>query len=483
MIVKLFLFYIALLIFEIFYFINGGSVHYYEDLKHTKRALQVMSDMSRRMRRQSVRMGMLKQKKNFNAVDAWKRGYRKIRILNIMKNPYLYQGDVLFTKIQASYMVNQIRVHLKRKGIRYPQFFFLNSTRIKRKVKSDVFYKWDMPVAYFVKQGVNPQTVDSALLHLQQRTCLRFQRSAQPLPVGMVGIHYIYGDGCQSYIGKVYTDRAQEVSLGNNCDHPSLVQHETLHAMGLFHEQSRYDRDKYINVIQQNVIPNQLHNFDIVDREDSENYGLPYDYTSVMHYPISLFSVNDQPTTFPKDKTYAQSVGTQDALTFIDVKFINIHYCSHICPRGIQCVNWGYQDPNNCNQCKCPPGFHGRDCGNIGWPSNECGQTVYKITDQVQAISVQGSKICIFMIEGQPGTKIAYKIVESRVSPGFTDHCSYENTVEVKYWKDKSVSGARYCLRPMEIPRFSNDDLLEVVYRSNQTNNFAFIVFKAVTNF
>uniref|UniRef100_A0A0K0EJM5 Zinc metalloproteinase n=1 Tax=Strongyloides stercoralis TaxID=6248 RepID=A0A0K0EJM5_STRER len=481
MIVKLFLLNIVLLIFETLYFVNGGSLHYYEDLKHTKRALQVMSDMSRRMRRQSVRTKIMPQKKS-NAVNMWHKGYRKVRMINIMRNPNLYQGDVLFTKYQATYMVGQIRTQMKSRGIRYPQFFFLNSTRMKRKVKTDVFFRWDMPVPFFIKEGVNPNTVESALLHLQQRTCLRFQRSPGPIS-GRSGIHYIYGDGCQSYIGKISTDRPQEVSLGNNCDHPSLVQHETLHAMGLFHEQSRYDRDKYINIIQQNVIPNQLHNFNIVGKEDAEDYGLPYDYTSVMHYPINLFSVNNEPTTFPKDKTYAQSVGTQDALTYIDVKFINIHYCSHICPGRIKCVNWGYQDPNDCNKCKCPPGFHGRDCGNIGWPLNECGQTVFKVTDQVQSIYVKGSKTCIYMIEGPPGTKIAYKIVECIIDPAFKSQCTYENTVEVKYWKDKSVSGARYCLRPMDIPRFSNDDLLEIVYRSNETTNFAFIVFKAVTNF
>ena len=40
----------------------------------------------------------------------------------------------------------------------------------------------------------------------------------------------------------------QPVNLGYSCMYKSTVQHEFLHALGFFHEQSRPDRDKFLQV-------------------------------------------------------------------------------------------------------------------------------------------------------------------------------------------------------------------------------------------
>lgn len=52
---------------------------------------------------------------------------------------------------------------------------------------------------------------------------------------------------CFSYVGKVIAN-GQNVSIGSNCDALAIVEHEILHALGFYHEQSRYDRDTYVTI-------------------------------------------------------------------------------------------------------------------------------------------------------------------------------------------------------------------------------------------
>ena len=50
----------------------------------------------------------------------------------------------------------------------------------------------------------------------------------------------------------------QGVSLAGNCISMSNAVHEIGHAVGFWHEQSRPDRDQYVNVLLNNVIDGKL---------------------------------------------------------------------------------------------------------------------------------------------------------------------------------------------------------------------------------
>lgn len=38
------------------------------------------------------------------------------------------------------------------------------------------------------------------------------------------------------------------MSIGDRCDTKAIVEHELLHALGFYHEQSRSDRDDYVKI-------------------------------------------------------------------------------------------------------------------------------------------------------------------------------------------------------------------------------------------
>lgn len=66
------------------------------------------------------------------------------------------------------------------------------------------------------------------------------------------------------------------------------VAHEVGHALGLFHEHQRPDRDNYISVVRQNIKTGQESNFSPVNSSFIEYLDVPYDLTSDMHYRAAV---------------------------------------------------------------------------------------------------------------------------------------------------------------------------------------------------
>lgn len=51
---------------------------------------------------------------------------------------------------------------------------------------------------------------------------------------------------------------AQALSIGENCAKFGIIVHEIGHAIGYYHEHTRPDRDKYVQVFEENIMDGRL---------------------------------------------------------------------------------------------------------------------------------------------------------------------------------------------------------------------------------
>lgn len=102
--------------------------------------------------------------------------------------------------------------------------------------------------------------------------------------------------------------------------------HELSHALGIWHEQSRPDRDNFVRIVWENIATNARSNFNKYTT-GVDTLGSPYDYYSIMHYESKAFSVNGKPTIIPlKQGVDLISAALKKSLTAIDVDVLRKYY-------------------------------------------------------------------------------------------------------------------------------------------------------------
>ena len=146
-----------------------------------------------------------------------------------------------------------------------------------------VHYAFDSSVSSGLRANIR-----TAMNTIERQTCLRFLHRFNER-------NYIWftsytNDGCSSYVGQ--QGGSQEITLGPGCNNISIIIHEIGHALGLWHEQSRPDRDGYVQIITGNIQSGRRSQFNRRNSYEAENQGTAYDYGSVMHYDSDAFSSN-----------------------------------------------------------------------------------------------------------------------------------------------------------------------------------------------
>lgn len=183
-------------------------------------------------------------------------------------------------------------------------------------------YLWpDRLVPYEIHSNLpNQERVTDAIKHWEEHTSLRFvERTSANAHQYPNYILFRPGNGCSSYVGM--QGKMQPINLASACSTGNTI-HEIGHAIGLWHEQSRSDRDEYVDVRYENIISLYAFNFD--KQEDNGQDLGEYDYGSIMHYPRWAFSRNGKDTIVPLDPN--AEIGQRDGLSADDIAAVEEMY-------------------------------------------------------------------------------------------------------------------------------------------------------------
>jgi astacin len=183
-------------------------------------------------------------------------------------------------------------------------------------------YRWpNALMPYTIDAALpNKQRVTDAIAHYHANTNLRFvERTAANASQYPNYVRVFKEDGCWSYVGM--QGGMQNLSLADGCSTGSTI-HELGHAWGLWHEQSREDRDAYITIHWENIESGKASNFN-QHISDGDDIG-SYDYGSIMHYGRYAFSKNGLPTITPKQS--GVTIGQRNGLSAGDIAALHHIY-------------------------------------------------------------------------------------------------------------------------------------------------------------
>jgi len=158
--------------------------------------------------------------------------------------------------------------------------------------------KWPGGVIPFHIQPdvVNPERVYQAIA-MFEGSAIRFQPQQGEKDV----LVFERGEQhCLSYVGKV--GGKQPLYIEPRCS-PTDIAHEIMHALGFVHEQNRSDRDRYVSVNFDNIEENFRFNFEKLPDAFMATSGLaPFDFESIMIYPVWMFAKPGKSTMEPLDR-------------------------------------------------------------------------------------------------------------------------------------------------------------------------------------
>lgn len=180
-------------------------------------------------------------------------------------------------------------------------------------------------IPYEIDAGFpDSSAVKKAIQHWNTKTSIRFVKRAKE--ADYIRINYVPG-GASAEIGR--RGGMQVVSIGKDCPMGSVA-HELGHAVGLWHEHCRNDRDKFVTIDETNIEDGCEDNFkqNWIDGKETPTVDLgAYDYGSLMHYSADSFPIDPEvPVIIAKKLPANVKMGQRDGLSAGDIAAVELLY-------------------------------------------------------------------------------------------------------------------------------------------------------------
>uniref|UniRef100_A0A0N5BTW6 Metalloendopeptidase n=1 Tax=Strongyloides papillosus TaxID=174720 RepID=A0A0N5BTW6_STREA len=386
----------------------------------------------------------------------------------------------------------------------------------KRDIFDDEFRSWTIPIKYKIESPLTKNTIQEALAEISKNTCIEFNED-NSLTDNTQGIVFKKSGHCSSEVGLMYSNRTQSIQLTEDCSkRKGVILHEVGHALGLVHEHSRKDRDKYVTFTENYVKSGEDVNFRINNNTEFTNFSTYYDYNSIMHYGPYDFTNNPWKKVLTSNlhKEYDRMMGQRSYMTFNDYKKINKAHCDK-CRKNkrknkakdkkkikkkdeaknnkkdktknnnkseckkIKCFNGGYQRFNDSENCFCPTGYTGKACENINKSDDSCGSTNFQVTDKIQYYAMSGNRKCYIFLLADEKKKINIGIYYTYAKSKTI--CTEDVSHQIKYLADKGTTGLLLCSWRRDVINITSElNSALIIYNGQDSNHFLHFGFKQV---
>lgn len=199
--------------------------------------------------------------------------------LEVIDDTYVLGGDMIIPESQLSFVAppedGPSEESVGRTGGRWP-----NNT-----------------VPYTINSNLpNTSRVTNAIAEWESKTNIKFVPRTNQSDY----VEFRAGSGCSSFVGRI--GGRQTINLASGCSTGNNI-HEIGHAIGLYHEHTRADRNTYVTVNFNNIRSGFENNFQTYVQRgtDGRDYTNTLDFGSIMMYSSFAFSNNGQPTITRKN--------------------------------------------------------------------------------------------------------------------------------------------------------------------------------------
>ncbi|MGL4610435.1 MAG: M12 family metallopeptidase [Trueperaceae bacterium] len=241
----------------------------------------------------------------------------------IVDGKAMFQGDIILGNVDSEGKLIKSESAIDPQGIATDTGCFVLGL-------FDCHWRWENGIVPFTinanvtESGRN--SIAAAIREWEAKTPIRFVARSQEGDY----VEFVKGsqsDACASWVGRGGGRQTIELDSNGNCEIGTLI-HEIGHAMGLYHEQSREDRDNHVRIFWDNIEDGQRHNF---DRQVNNAFDIgSYDFNSIMHYGSFDFGKKDPETGLRKTTIQTilpgNPIGQRNGLSLGDIASINSIY-------------------------------------------------------------------------------------------------------------------------------------------------------------